>query len=181
MNDVGKLIIAAVLALACMSSTVFAAPSAKYNRYESEPYLFSFAYPADWETIEGVAGSVVTLLASGDNSVGGLRAEASMMVRDIPDHLDTDLDEYAEMSQVQLERKVADFQIIAVDAITLGGQPAKMLTYTGKEGVFKLRWTQVYAMYRHRAYVLTFSVEDAKCIKTAPVIKEMLKSFRFLD
>lgn len=126
--------------------------------YRNPEFSFSIAYFPDWELQEDFMGTVVVFLSPQENSADQFRDNINIVVEDLG-AVELDLDEYIELSTTALESLITDFDLLESHDLDLAGVPAKEIIFTGSQGVFELKWWQVYLIKNDQAYVITFTAE----------------------
>ena len=71
-------------------------------------------------------------------------------------------------------------RILSEESTTLSGLKAEKLTYSGSQGGFKLKWMQVYTIKNNRAYILTYTAQEASFNKYKEYAQKMFDTFRFI-
>ena len=150
-----------------------------YSTYTSYQYDLRMDYPSDWVKREGFMGTIVVFMAPTEGMEDGSPANMNVLMQDITFQTMT-LDDYTELSIEQLESFITDFDLIEEDDITLAGAPAKKLVYTGEQGVFEIKWVQVWGIKDSKVYVLTFTTHEDRFNEFSGIADEMIDSFEVL-
>lgn len=87
------------------------------------------------------------------------------------------LQKYDEISLAQAPTLITDFKLIAHGDAEISGIPAKTVVYTGRQGVFRLKFMQLYLLADAKAYVITFTVEESRYGDYEKVARQIANSF----
>lgn len=149
-------------------ATVFAATPAALNvdfsKYENAKYNFRIYYPSTWKVFEGFAGTAVAFCACSppDGSTNQFNESSNVVIENLPAYPSLTLDKYVESSLVYLAKIITDYKLISIEPRIIADKPAKIHVFTGRQGVFLLKYTQAVILYNNKAYVVTFAVEKSK-------------------
>lgn len=152
--------------------------AADYRVYENPAYNFAMAYPADWRVVEGYMGTVVLMGSPAETPTDKFAENISVYAGKLPPNTAVTLDQYTAANIEQLRKVVGEFKLIKQEKATLAGAPAGTIIYTGRQGVFRLKWRQDYLVVDNVAYVITFTAEEAQYDKYEKTVRTILKSFR---
>ncbi|MFC4639602.1 DcrB-related protein [Deinococcus hohokamensis] len=87
--------------------------------------------------------------------------------------------QYHQLSTAQIAKVITDGKIVGNRSVTLGGQPANELTYTGRQGQYLLSFLATYAVRGGKAYIVTFTTVKGQEAGIKPLAAAFVKSFRF--
>ena len=146
--------------------------AAAYTNTESR---FSATAPGGWKQAS-YPGTTVVFLAP--RVVSAFNPNINVLVQDLPGGMT--LKAYTDLSVPQIKQFITDSRILTQNASTLGGVPARQLTYTGRQGQHQLFFAQTYAVVGQRAYVLTGTTVQGQEAALLPVMAEFIKQFRFM-
>ena len=76
---------------------------------------------------------------------------------------------------------VTNSSLISSERIKTTKKEYHKLLYTGDQGVLHLKFEQYYWLIDDKAYVLTFTTEQAKYIDFVMVGEKILNSFKIID
>jgi hypothetical protein len=88
------------------------------------------------------------------------------------------LDDYKQLSLLQIEQLISNFELIESSKITIANTEAIRFIYTGKQGDFDLKWEQIVFVENEKAYILSLTCEVDQFDTYAPVGEEIMKSFK---
>ncbi|HVD36463.1 MAG TPA: hypothetical protein VNB68_03590 [Nitrososphaeraceae archaeon] len=96
------------------------------------------------------------------------------------------LDQYSESAMGQLKSVFPEFRLEHLDAnASLSGYPAYKIDYSyvinTQEGPIKIKNLQVWTISGDNAYILTFGMESSKYSDYAPLIDDMINSFKIVQ
>lgn len=157
--------------LLCWGSTslVAAAPSASdalanlsFITYENTKYNFQINYPVKWNTGEGYLGTAVYFSSPLENSTDQFSENANVFVSELPANSNLTIDKYTELALALLAKSVTNFKLSKQENHISSGIPSKVVTFTGRQGIFKLKFIQKYILTKNKAYVITFTAEEEK-------------------
>ncbi len=147
--------------------------------YENPTYGIKLEYPSSWTEVQmgGSAGLVAAFQSPQEN-------ESDVFVENIvvavsPEE-ETDLGNFTNTSLGQLSKFVTDFNLEKSEPATLGGAPARMIAYTGKQGQLSHRGKSIWALVGGKAYILTYGAEYGNYQRFLPAVDEIISSFEIL-
>ena len=153
--------------LACLTLTSSALA------YTDPQYDFTATAPAGWRQ-SSYAGTAVVFLAP--RAVSGFNPNINVLVQDLPAGMT--LKAYDDLTLGQIKTYITDGKIISHGNATLGGVPARRLTYMGRQGQATLFFTQVYAVFGQQAYVLTGTTVQGHEASMESALAGFAKSFK---
>ena len=171
----GRLIISVVLFfLACSIGSAFAADDNKFVPYQNETYKFKLEYPEGWKIIEGYRQVAVAFAPMSER---GFHPNVNIVVQDMSNYPGLTLQKFGENGLLQLGELVTDFKLISIEKSSLYGKPALICIFDGKQGIYNLRWMQVYTLNNNRAYVITFTSGNTEFNTYQEAVERMINSF----
>ncbi|GGK13236.1 hypothetical protein GCM10008955_03200 [Deinococcus malanensis] len=87
--------------------------------------------------------------------------------------------QYHQLSLAQIPKVFPEGKVLAHRAVTLGGQKANELVYTGLQGQFRLHFVATYAVRGSNAYIVTFTTIRGQEAALKTPMANFLKSFKF--
>jgi len=169
----------ALLVVCCLcSAPSFAAETQKTAIYRNSANSFQLQYPADWKAKEGIMGSVVAFMSAAEPT-GQPHFNANIMVEDVNAYPGLTLEKYAAVTILQLRRGFADFHLTSNNPFILSNQPARLLTYTCKQGGYDFVILQVFTLYANKAYIIIAGTEKALFPKYEAEARLMIDSLMF--
>ena len=176
MKHLQKRIVILFVVFACLSAVVSAAGS-DFATYENQNYKLSFQYPTNWKVAEGFMGTVVVFLSPLENADDKFSENVNLVTEDLTAYPGMTLEKYMEINLAQLPSFVTDYKLVARENSLVSGTSATALIYTGRQGIFQLKFLQVFIVADNRAYVLTFTAEEAQYKKYEAVARGIINSF----
>lgn len=173
------LLLAAALALPL---TAAAAPAdtgdktEKFAVYENQTYSLKMEYPSTWKAAEGVAGAIVVFLSPLESKEDKFSENVNIIVEDVSAHPGMTLGKYIELAKAKLAVFITEYSPKDSRDSILSGQPAKMIEYTGRQGVYNLHILQTVTLIDGKAYVVTFTAEEANYERYLPAAKRIIDS-----
>ena len=149
-------------------------PVSTYNAYSNNSYNFQMKYPAAWDVEEGVMGTAVFFLSPLSGPYDQFRENVNIIVEDVSAHPGLTVDDYEIVSIDELARTITDFTIIERGRRIVSGRPARTLEFTGTQGIYQVRFLQVYTIIAGRAFVITYTAEDSQYQIYLPAVTRMI-------
>ena len=140
-------------------------------------HAYRMSYPSVWsKTSASALGADLAFVLP--VSEGDIFAEnLNLVIR--PIESGTSLEKYSEDALKQIREQIADVAIVETSLWTLKGQPAFRVTFTGRMGTLRMKWMQVWTLKDSRAYILTYSSEEAHYEREIDAVESAIKSFEF--
>ena len=169
----------AVLGFAFLSASLAGCSSGEPEpgRYYKKQEGFSIRFPAEWEQKENVMGTVVIALSPAQGTDDPFRENVNVVVEALPSLMT--LDEYFNLSMVNLKKLLAAGQEPEVSDITLGGEKAKRVVYQTMMGQIGVKGTLYVAVKGQRGYALTCSATPESFDADKARFEEIAGTFRF--
>jgi serine/threonine-protein kinase len=130
--------------------------------YENNTHGFRLSYPDKWAVTEGVMGTVAAFMSPLENSDDKFRENVNVLVQALSEYPGMTLEKYEALSIDDMPKFVTDFKLIDRKDAVISGLPAKTITFTGRQGVFQIKFLQAYIIQNERAFVLTYTAEEAQ-------------------
>ncbi len=141
---------------------------------------FKIEYPDNWELNKsGQMGTKFILFSQLSNPSDKFRENINLIIQDLTGSNIT-LDEYVEISENQIRTLVTNGKIIESRRISEKEFEHQKIIYTGKLGVFDLKFIQCYWVIDSKAFVLTFTTEINEFDNFIQVGEKIMKSFKIL-
>jgi len=138
---------------------------------------FEIKYPSDWDVDKnGQMGTSFFLFSPLSDESDKFKENVNLLIQDLTGHNLT-LDQFVELSNNQIKTMVTDGQIILSDRITDDEIEYQKIIYSGKQGIFDLKFEQFYWVLDDKAYVLTLTCENSQFNKYQKIGEEILNSF----
>lgn len=140
---------------------------------------YTIKHPADWEVNQtGLMGSSFFLFSPQTSSSDQFRENVNLMIQDLGENK-LSLKQYADISVKQIETIFTAAEIIVNQQGKANDKTFHELVYKAKQGVLNLRFKQRFWIEKNKAYILTFTTEQANTEKYEAVGNEIFKSFSF--
>ena len=91
------------------------------------------------------------------------------------------LDEYVEISENQVRTLVSDGNLIETKRIYDKDFEYHKMIYTGKQGVYDLKFFQYFWVLDHKAFVLTFTAEVDEFDNFVQIAEKIMNSFKIIS
>jgi len=151
-------------------------PTTNFLTYESYTYGIRMKYPIDWTKEEQFLGLVVSFFSPQESASDDFLENLNVVVEDLFVQPMT-IDEYTELSIDQVKKIVTDISAIDSSFTTLDGNSARKLVYSGKQGIYDIKYMQILTIKDNKAYVITYTAEINKYTYFLGRIQEMVNSF----
>ncbi len=148
----------------------------EWNTLNKEEY--SIQYPNTWELNEsGQMGTSFILLSPLSEQTDQFQENVNLLIQDLRGY-DLNLDKYVEISEKQIQTMITDGLITESKRITNGALIYHKVIYTGKQGIYNLRFEQYYWLVDDRAFVLTLICEENQYSDYKAIGEKILNSFK---
>lgn len=135
-------------------------------------------YPQDWELkTSGEMGSTFALLSPLSSKKDKFQENVNLIIQDLTGR-NMSLEKYVEVSEEQVRTLIVDGKILESKLITGNTKNFQKTRFTGKQGGFDLIFEQYYWVENEKAYVLSFSCEEAQYPKFQEAGRKMMDSFQ---
>lgn len=174
----GCLLILAVPLVGCLNRGN-GSPAEEVGLYRNERLGFSMRPPVTWEWREDVANIPIVFLSPQEGPEDTFRENLNIGLEDLRGASVT-LDQYERAATEKLAAIITDFTFLESEETTLGGEPARRISYDGVQGQYALRWVQTFSIHGETTYVLTLvgSADGVEAVR--PQVDSATASFRFL-
>eukprot|EP01111_Echinosteliopsis_oligospora_P004271 TRINITY_DN1682_c0_g1_i1.p1 TRINITY_DN1682_c0_g1~~TRINITY_DN1682_c0_g1_i1.p1 ORF type:complete len:471 (-),score=119.20 TRINITY_DN1682_c0_g1_i1:20-1432(-) len=147
-------------------------------RYENISQKFGINYPKTYVPQEGFMGAAVSF-APHDSSPDKFQTNLNVVVQDMSSQPMT-LSSFCDLLISQLEQTIQNCEIVGMEEVTMGGNPAREIKYAGIIEVFTVRFIQRVMVAGNRAVVVSFAAEKDKFEAEAAIMGKCLETFSFL-
>jgi hypothetical protein len=152
------------------------AGSVNNNTHSSSNY--DIAYPSDWKSdTSKTMGTDLILFSSLTDSNDTFRENVNVLVQDLSAY-DLTLDQYVQISEKQVKTMITDGKIILNERKAGPRGEFHKMIYTGKQGVFNLKYEQHFWLVNKKAYVLSFTCEESQYVKYQQIREQIMNSFK---
>ncbi len=140
---------------------------------------YSIQYPEDWDLNQSrQMGISFILLTKQTSEQDQFRDNINLLIQDLSGY-NLDLDKYVKLSQDQVKTQIINGVLHESKRMEANGKSFHKVIYSGKQGIYSLKFEQYYWIKSNNAYVLTLTCE-ADQFNTYQVIGEkIMNSFRF--
>ena len=120
---------------------------------------YSIQYPEKWDLNKsGQMGTSFILFSQLTSKNDKFKENVNLIIQDLTGH-NIDLNKYVEISEGQIKTMITDGNIISSNRIKNKVTEFQKVIYTGKQGIFNLKFEQYYWVQHDKAYVLTLTCE----------------------
>jgi hypothetical protein len=150
---------------------------------------YSLKYPQDWDLQQSEdpkSGTVVSktvryqfaVLSPLEPAQDQFRENVNLVIEDL-DGVKIDLDAYSRIAESQLKSQMKNCKILEHIKITQGRKPYYKTVWTWDYGAFPLKVEQYSWLLDGKAYILTFTSEQAKFAQFQAIGEKILDTFTF--
>jgi hypothetical protein len=154
-----------------------------FATYENRGKGFAIRYPQQWKVREGAPSSAtaVSFVSPLNSASDSFLENANVTIVELKGDVGITLKAFDEINVAELKKVVTEYQLVQKENVTLGGLPAVLHVFTGRQGTIKLKFRQVYAMATtNKAYTINFVAEESQYADYEEIAKEIAKSFTIL-
>ncbi|MFH1563605.1 MAG: PsbP-related protein [Nitrospirota bacterium] len=151
----------------------------QFSTYNNPGDGIRIKYPKDWTKQEKIMGMNVIFSSPLESDSDTFQENVNVIVQDLSAQPMT-LDEYTKLSLEQVKQIVTDASIPYSSATTLDGNSANRIIYTGRVGIYNIKWMQIYTIKDNTAYILTYTAETDKYNDFLDTAQEMINSFEII-
>jgi hypothetical protein len=138
---------------------------------------YSIEYPENWELNKsGQMGTNFILLSPLTSDQDQFKENVNLLIQDLTGY-NLDLDQYVEISEGQVNTMITDGNIIESERISNSDINYHKLIYTGKQGIYDLKFEQYFWVIENKAYVLTLTTEEEQFDSFQKIGERILNSF----
>jgi len=142
---------------------------------------YSIKYPDNWELNKsGQMGTSFILFSQLSSEQDQFKENVNLLIQDLTGH-NIDIDKYVEISEGQIKTMITDGVIIESKRITGNTLDYQKVIYTGKQGIFNLKFEQYYWVENDRAFVLTLTCEESQFDAFKTIGEKILNSFELKE
>ena len=149
--------------------------TAKWQSLSDDQY--EIKYPSTWKVNKsGQMGTSFILFSPLSNKSDNFKENINLLIQDLAGY-DLTLDQYAEISEGQIKTMVTDGQIILSERIKEKTLEYQKVIYSGKQGIYNLKYEQFYWLINDKAYVLTLTCKETEFDNYQEMGEKILESF----
>ena len=118
---------------------------------------YSIQYPDTWDLDKsGQMGTSFILLSKPSSTLDQFRENVNLMVQDLSGQ-NIDLAKYVEISEDQIKTMITNGNLLESKKINSNGVEFQRVIFTGKQGIYDLKFEQYYWIKEQKAFVLTLT------------------------
>lgn len=138
---------------------------------------YSIQYPDNWElNTDKSMGTSFILFTEQTSSEDKFRENINLSIQNLEGY-NLNLDAYVAISEEQISKMVTNGIIIESKRLNTNKTEFQKIIFTGKQGLFQLKFVQYYFVKDEKAYVLTFTCEEIQYEKYNIIVEQILESF----
>jgi len=139
---------------------------------------FEISHPSNWEVNKsGQMGTSFILFSPLSHDSDKFKENVNLLIQDLNGH-DLNLDQYVEISEGQIKTLVTNGKIISSERQKNDEQEYQKMIYTGKQGIYDLKFEQYYWVIDNKAFVLTLTCEEKEFNNYLSTGERILNSFK---
>tara|TARA_B110001469_G_C9483296_1_gene242192 strand:- start:192 stop:749 length:558 start_codon:yes stop_codon:yes gene_type:complete len=139
---------------------------------------FEISHPSNWTINKsGQMGMSFSLTSPLSNTSDKFRENVNLIIQDLTGY-DLDLEKYVELSVGQIKTLVTNGKIISNKRQKNDNQEYQKTIYTGKQGIYDLKFEQYYWVIDNKAFVLTLTCEEKRFNSYQTTGVRILNSFK---
>jgi len=139
---------------------------------------YSIQYPENWElNVSETMGTSFILLSQQTSAEDKFRENINLSIQNLEGY-NLNLDAYVAISEEQITKMITNGTIIESNKIIIENKSEfQKIIFTGKQGLFQLKFLQYYFIKDEKAFVLTFTSEASQYEKYNIIAEQILESF----
>lgn len=138
---------------------------------------YSINYPDNWQLNKsGQMGTSFILFSPLSSEQDNFKENINLLIQDLTGH-NLDLNRYVEISEGQIKTMITDGKIIESKKMTTKNLDYQKVIYTGKQGIFNLKFEQYFWVIADKAFILTFTCEESQFTNFQITGEKILNSF----
>jgi hypothetical protein len=138
---------------------------------------YSINYPDKWELNKsGQMRTSFILFSPLSSEKDQFKENVNLIIQDLTGY-NLNLDKYVEISESQIKTMITDGKIIESKRITTKTLNYQKVIYTGKQGLFDLKFEQYYWVVGDKAFVLSLTCEESQFDNYKEKGEKILNSF----
>lgn len=151
----------------------------KWNNLKKNNYAIN--YPNEWELNEsGQMGSEFILFSPLSSDNDNFKENVNLIIQDLSAY-NLDLNKYVEISESQIKTIITEGEIITSERINKNGKEFQKMIYTGKQGIFNLKYEQYVWVENDKAFILTLTCIQSEFSDYKNIGEEILNSFKLFE
>jgi hypothetical protein len=138
---------------------------------------YSIQYPKEWElNKEGQMGTKFIVFSPLGSDQDQFRENVNLIIQDLTG-MGIDLSKYVEISEGQIKTMITDGKLIESKRERDGKSEFHKTIFTGRQGIYSLKFEQLYWVENEKAYVLTLTTDVNEFVNFKEIGESILKSF----
>ncbi len=138
---------------------------------------YSIQYPENWTLNKsGQMGVSFYLLSPLSSKSDRFKENVNLVIEDLTGH-NLSLDNYVDISKNQIKTMITEGNIVLSERIKNNKLEHHKIIYTGKQGVYDLKFEQYFWVENDKAYILTLTSEEASYKSFKTIGESILNSF----
>ena len=118
----------------------------------------------------------IVFLSPLENDNDKFSENVNVFIEDLTKYPGLTLNKYEGLNLDQLSKLITDFRIIERKDNVISGMPARIIIFSGRQGIYHIKQMQTYIIANNRAYVITFTAEETQYRNYEEVAKKIVNS-----
>jgi len=106
------------------------------------------------------------------------KENVNLVIQDLRNQ-NMDMDKFVRISEEQIKTMITDGEILESKRMNQNGIDFHRVVFTGRQGLFNLKYEQYYFIEKEKAYILTLTCEAAEFEKYRETGEKIMSSFGF--
>ena len=148
-----------------------------WKTLEQSNYVIQYPDDGFELNISGQMGMSFILFSKQNTPNGTFRENINLLIQDLKG-LNISLDDFVNVSENQIKTLITDGKLIESKRFIKDNSEFHELIYTGKQGLFNLKWKQYFTIKSEKAYVLTLTTRVEQFDNYISVGTKIMDSFK---
>jgi hypothetical protein len=139
---------------------------------------YSIQYPGSWDLNKsGQMGTSFILFSKPASLQDQFKENVNLIVQDLSGQ-NLDLAKYVEISEGQIKTMITNGNLLESKKLSSNGVDFQRVVFTGKQGIYDLKFEQYYWVEKQKAFILTLTCEIKEFDKYKEAGEKILNSFK---
>jgi hypothetical protein len=139
---------------------------------------YSIQYPDSWDLNKsGQMGTSFILFSKPSSPQDQFKENVNLIVQDLSGQ-NLDLAKYVEISEGQIKTMITNGSLLDSKKLNSNGIEFQRVIFTGKQGIYDLKFEQYYWVEKQKAFILTLTCEIKEFDKYKETGEKILNSFK---
>jgi len=140
---------------------------------------YSIQYPGNWDLNKPEQLTPSFFLFSPlSTTQDKFKENVNLMIQDLSNQ-DLNMDKFVRISEEQIKTMITDGEILESKRMNQNSINFHRVIFTGRQGLFNLKYEQYYIIEKEKAFILTLTCEATEFEKFRKTGEKIMSSFRF--